>query len=922
MHPEEAPRLTRVFSWINTHLKFVVIAVLVVTLPAVALAANRSTDEPQFNATGGIFDIQEDMDERFESSSSIQATLFVVEAGDGNVLSQESLLAILEANEAVRSNADLNENLLTTRDREMGVTAAGLWSLAEAVDAELDGDLAAASESEVQAVLRQLLDPEAGTSVYQNRLSGDAALGANGWEAKSLLNLLIFDDARFTSNELNATDQLKEQEAWLRDVQTELRGEDSSNEVVGVALDENLTFEEQGLTAGPFIALGVIMILLLVSILLRSYWAGAVVTLGLAISIIQFQAVMTMLGMNGGLLLGIVVPISAISFGVDFFVHATGRVREELAAGTTASNAYPRGLTAVFGAILLALVSSGVAFLANTTAGIEAITEFGIGAAVALTFSFLYLGILAPRVLLALESGLLPRRNSRPTTVARWVGLIAMTLFAGLTVATTVVMPVAGATMLAGFVVLSIVVPQRSARRRARQHSEIQPADLGSAGHRIPWIGNLVETLARRRYVTLGVTALLSAFAFSAALNVNSGADISDFLSAETDFVTGIQKIGDDFPSGSGRPGVIIVEGDLTSPDTLRTLDSVYENLSDSLPGEAIVRDTDGAVSRGDDAVTLVRATMATPIALAAVEATSGVQLTDSDSDGLADNPEQILAIYSVARTTGLPADDGTVLFTPGDVEEFLFLGDDVQSTTLLVMVPVPEEDASGVFLLHDVLRAEAANLTESNNELTSAEVAGIGITEERGYQSFTDAMALSLPLALLLCLIVAAGFMRSVRYGVASVLPILLVVTWLYAFMEIAGYRINAVTATLAAIAVGVGIDYATHFTMRFREEMEHGVTRLTAMNRAGAGTGGALTISALSSILGFLALSLAPMPVFAVYGLLTAIMISFSLAMSLLVLPSILMVVTPARANASLNSTPGHKDQNFDDSSELLQV
>ncbi|MFV1990265.1 MAG: MMPL family transporter [Acidimicrobiales bacterium] len=682
----------------------------------------------------------------------------------------------------------------------------------------------------------------------------------------------------------------------MRDVQTELRSSDSANKVVGVALDENLTFEEQGLTAGPFIALGVVMILLLVSILLRSYWAGTVVAIGLAISIIQFQAVMTLMDMRGGLLLGIVVPISAISFGVDFFVHSTGRLREELADDTPPSMAYPRGLTAVFGAILLALVSSGVAFLANTTAGIQAITEFGIGAAVALTFSFIYLGILAPRMLLALETGLLPRRTTRPTSIARWIGLLAMTLFAGLAVATTVVLPVAGAVMAALFVALALLLPQRVARRRARQNPDAKRAALGQAGHSIAWVGVLVEKLARRRYITLGVTATLSAVALSIALNVGSGADISDFLSPNTDFVTGIQKIGDDFPSGSGDPGVIVVEGDLSDPATLQALDAVYARLSESLPGDAIVRDADGSVARGDDAVTLVRTTMATPSALQTVESMSGIDLTDTDRDGLADTPEQILAIYTVARNGGLPADDGTILYTPGDVEEFLFLGDGIQSTTLVVMVPVPEQDASGVFRVHDVLGDEAAVLA-SNEEITGAEVAGIGITEQRGFQSFTDAMALSLPLALLLCLLVAAGFMRSVRYGFASVLPILLVVTWLYAFMEIAGYRINAVTATLAAIAVGVGIDYATHFTMRFREEMEGGVERLTAMQRAGAATGGALTISALSSILGFLALSLAPMPIFAVYGLLTAVMITFSLAMSLLVLPSILMLVTPGR-------------------------
>ena len=135
---------------------------------------------------------------------------------------------------------------------------------------------------------------------------------------------------------------------------------------------------------------------------------------------------------------------------------------------------------------------------------------------------------------------------------------------------------------------------------------------------------------------------------------------------------------------------------------------------------------------------------------------------------------------------------------------------------------------------------------------------------------------------------------MRSIKYGLAAVIPILLVVGWVYGFMYLADYKINVVTATIAAIAVGVGIDYATHFTMRFREEFEFEPSRFPALRRAGEGTGGALAVSALSSIIGFSVMALAPMPIFVTFGVLTAVMISFSLLVALLVLPSVLLVVT----------------------------
>jgi uncharacterized membrane protein YdfJ with MMPL/SSD domain len=83
----------------------------------------------------------------------------------------------------------------------------------------------------------------------------------------------------------------------------------------------------------------------------------------------------------------------------------------------------------------------------------------------------------------------------------------------------------------------------------------------------------------------------------------------------------------------------------------------------------------------------------------------------------------------------------------------------------------------------------------------------------------------------------------------------------------------------------------------MRFVEEFEHEPSRFPALRRAGEGTGGALALSALTSMTGFLVMAAAPMPVFEVFGVLTAVMIGFSLLVSLLVLPSLLLLITPSR-------------------------
>ena len=55
---------------------------------------------------------------------------------------------------------------------------------------------------------------------------------------------------------------------------------------------------------------------------------------------------------------------------------------------------------------------------------------------------------------------------------------------------------------------------------------------------------------------------------------------------------------------------------------------------------------------------------------------------------------------------------------------------------------------------------------------------------------------------------------------------------------------------------------------------------------------------------------MGLAPMPMFASYGILTALMIFLALAASLVVLPSLLLLVTPEQAKVTVPSVEDTAD------------
>jgi len=126
---------------------------------------------------------------------------------------------------------------------------------------------------------------------------------------------------------------------------------------------------------------------------------------------------------------------------------------------------------------------------------------------------------------------------------------------------------------------------------------------------------------------------------------------------------------------------------------------------------------------------------------------------------------------------------------------------------------------------------------------------------------------------------------------GLANTVPVVVTVAWLAGTMRLLGIPFNALTATLLAITIGLGVDYSVHITHRFADEL--GETDLqTALDRTVRGTGGALFGSMLTTVFGIGVLALAVFPAIGQFGVLTALSIAYAFLASLLVLPSVLVV------------------------------
>jgi hypothetical protein len=97
-------------------------------------------------------------------------------------------------------------------------------------------------------------------------------------------------------------------------------------------------------------------------------------------------------------------------------------------------------------------------------------------------------------------------------------------------------------------------------------------------------------------------------------------------------------------------------------------------------------------------------------------------------------------------------------------------------------------------------------------------------------------------------------------------------------------------VTATLAALAIGIGVPFTIHIARRFQEDRRAFMDADAAMRSTMRHTGGALAGSAFTTMAGFGVLMTSSLVPFRQMGQVTVYAIGLSLIASVLVLPSLL--------------------------------
>lgn len=198
-----------------------------------------------------------------------------------------------------------------------------------------------------------------------------------------------------------------------------------------------------------------------------------------------------------------------------------------------------------------------------------------------------------------------------------------------------------------------------------------------------------------------------------------------------------------------------------------------------------------------------------------------------------------------------------------------------------------------GASQLEQDLTAAAAGLDTVG---VTATVASQQIVQARIGDDIEDSQIASLLIALAAAMaLLAVHYGVTVRrpgLGVVTVLPVVLVLAATFGTMALTGIPLNAVTATLAALSIGIGVPFTIHVTGRFMEEIAVDGDRSAAVRRTVTATGGALAGSALTTAIGFGILTTSTLKPFEQLGYVIVYAIAYSFVAAVLVLPSMLVL------------------------------
>lgn len=174
-------------------------------------------------------------------------------------------------------------------------------------------------------------------------------------------------------------------------------------------------------------------------------------------------------------------------------------------------------------------------------------------------------------------------------------------------------------------------------------------------------------------------------------------------------------------------------------------------------------------------------------------------------------------------------------------------------------------------------------------------EYGGMTISRLAFIKYVVEGKILNMVIAILIVLFFCSVVFSALKIGLIAIVPLVFSMITTMGLMGYLGINLEMATAIITAIGIGIGVDFALHFLMRFKEEVvllgDLELATVQTMQTAGR----AISFDVLSNVLGFSVLLLSTLQPVQNFGGLVAMMMLEVAISTLLLIPAIILVFKP---------------------------
>jgi hypothetical protein len=297
---------------------------------------------------------------------------------------------------------------------------------------------------------------------------------------------------------------------------------------------------------------------------------------------------------------------------------------------------------------------------------------------------------------------------------------------------------------------------------------------------------------------------------------------------------------------GGTKPVFVYFEGDMQSPEVLKTMMQTAEYMEQSPE-------------------------IYTSMSIAVLISELNFAITGNKA--IPDDPEQIVQLWFLL--------DGNEILNR-------FVNKDLTEGIIITKFKSPDNNSKKEFAkyMNDFIESHSS-------ETCKIQITGMPFVDITMDQSLINSQIGSISIAIIFMIFIVGLILRSFMSGIYASIPIVATIIILFGVMGISGISLNIATVLVASVALGIGIDYSIHIISHYNHSLKNNRSLKEAITDAITVSGSAIIINVIAVSVGFLVLMFSVMVPLQYFGILIALsMISSGLG-ALTLLPVILILL-----------------------------